>query len=354
MRELQFTVRYYKMSLIATPRQAPLEILDDLCSRFIINIPEEEREDPVRLCFQVELAYWFYLDFYCPENPMCPQCSMREFTQMIFHHVPSLREHLPDLDHILNRWKEYKMAVPTFGAILIDESLENVLLVQSYWAKATWGFPKGKVNEEEEPHICAAREVLEETGYDITPLLSKNEFIERQIHDHVTRLYIIAGVPMSTQFSPRTRKEIGSIEWFAIADLPASKRDQSPLSSLGLNVNAFFMVMPFVKKIRKWVFNNRHRLLQQQQPSEGMPSITDAEKLKQKEYFAGLYRNEVADILRQKGCSTPVLARNAAERSKNGVERSPRNQQCTVPLFSAPSWTNFTLDRSAFSNVFDF
>ncbi|KAH7956699.1 m7GpppN-mRNA hydrolase [Rhipicephalus sanguineus] len=328
------------------PRQAPLEILDDLCSRFIINIPEEERKDPIRLCFQVELAYWFYLDFYCPENPMYPQCSMREFTQMIFHHVPSLQEHLPNLDAILNEWKEYKMAVPTFGAIVIDESLEHVLLVQSYWARATWGFPKGKVNEDEEPHICAAREVLEETGYDITPLLSKNEFIERQIHDQVTRLYIIAGVPLNTQFSPRTRKEIRSIEWFAIADLPASKRDQSPLSALGLNANAFFMVMPFVKKIRKWIFNNRHRLLQQQQQSsDGMPSITDAEKLKQKEaqYFAGLYRNEVADILRQKECSGPMPARN-------GVERSPRKQRCVVPLFSAPSWTKFSLDWDSFSS----
>ncbi|KAK8773068.1 hypothetical protein V5799_012405 [Amblyomma americanum] len=116
---------------------------------------------------------------------------MKEFTQMIFQHVPSLREHLPKLDVIIESWKEYKMAVPTYGAILLDETLEHVLLVQSYWVRATWGFPKGKVNEGEEPHICAAREVLEETGYDITALLNKSEYIERQIHDQVTRLYII-------------------------------------------------------------------------------------------------------------------------------------------------------------------
>ena len=31
------------------------EVLDDLCSRFLLNVPEEEREDVIRLCFQGEL-----------------------------------------------------------------------------------------------------------------------------------------------------------------------------------------------------------------------------------------------------------------------------------------------------------
>ena len=31
----------------------PLSILDDLGSRFIINIPEEERKDIIRIMFQV-------------------------------------------------------------------------------------------------------------------------------------------------------------------------------------------------------------------------------------------------------------------------------------------------------------
>ena len=35
----------------------------------------------------------------------------------------------------------------------------QTLLVQGFWAKASWGFPKGKVNEGEEPCQCAIREV---------------------------------------------------------------------------------------------------------------------------------------------------------------------------------------------------
>jgi mRNA-decapping enzyme subunit 2 len=56
-------------------------------------------------------------------------------------------------------WRDYKQAVPTYGAIVLDEDLSNVLLVQGYYAKSSWGFPKGKVNEEEEPIHCACREV---------------------------------------------------------------------------------------------------------------------------------------------------------------------------------------------------
>lgn len=48
--------------------------------------------------------------------------------------------------------------VPTFGAILLDDTLSSILLVQSYMA-TSWGFPKGKINEEEDPVDCACREV---------------------------------------------------------------------------------------------------------------------------------------------------------------------------------------------------
>ena len=48
-------------------------------SRFLINIPDEDKDDPVKLCSHVELAYWFYLDLQRPEDPSLPACSMKEF-----------------------------------------------------------------------------------------------------------------------------------------------------------------------------------------------------------------------------------------------------------------------------------
>jgi hypothetical protein len=75
-------------------------------------------------------------------------------------HIPFLKPHSKNLESILEQWRDYKQAVPTYGAILLNEDLSQVLLVQSYWAKSSWGFPKGKVNEAEDPMHCAGREVL--------------------------------------------------------------------------------------------------------------------------------------------------------------------------------------------------
>ena len=38
---------------------------------------------------------------------------------------------------------------------MLNEELTHVVLAQSYWHKNSWGFPKGKVNEEEAAHRCA-------------------------------------------------------------------------------------------------------------------------------------------------------------------------------------------------------
>jgi mRNA-decapping enzyme subunit 2 len=55
---------FTKMTETVSQHSIPLEILDDLGSRFIINVPEEERKDLIRICFQIELAHWFYVDEY--------------------------------------------------------------------------------------------------------------------------------------------------------------------------------------------------------------------------------------------------------------------------------------------------
>lgn len=69
----------------------------------------------------------------------------------------------------------------------MDDSLEQILLVQGYWSKGSWGFPKGKINENEKPHKCAAREVQEETGFDCSHMINKKVFLERRVGDHDQR-----------------------------------------------------------------------------------------------------------------------------------------------------------------------
>ncbi|OXB79490.1 UNVERIFIED_CONTAM: hypothetical protein H355_013886 [Colinus virginianus] len=174
-------------------------------------------------------------------------------------HCPFLLPQGEDVQKVLDEWKEYKMGVPTYGAIILDETLENVLLVQGYLAKSGWGFPKGKVNKEEAPHDCAAREVFEETGFDIKDYICKEEYIELRINDQLARLYIIPGVPKNTKFNPKTRREIRNIEWFSIDKLPCHRNDMTPKSKLGLAPNKFFMAIPFIRPLREWISRRNGR-----------------------------------------------------------------------------------------------
>ncbi|XP_068943320.1 m7GpppN-mRNA hydrolase isoform X1 [Petaurus breviceps papuanus] len=233
--------------------EIPGSVLDDLCSRFILHIPSEERDNAIRVCFQIELAHWFYLDFYMQNTPGLPQCGIRDFAKAVFSHCPFLLPQGEDVQKVLDEWKEYKMGVPTYGAIILDETLENVLLVQGYLAKSGWGFPKGKVNKEEAPHDCAAREVFEETGFDIKDYICKDDYIELRINDQLARLYIIPGIPKDTKFNPKTRREIRNIDWFSIEKLPCHRNDMTPKSKLGLAPNKFFMAIPFIKPLRDWI-----------------------------------------------------------------------------------------------------
>ncbi len=141
----------------------PPAVLSDLCSRFIINVPEEERTDLIRIFFQIEIAHWFYLDFYCDSSfstisaSSCNQltrspnfsmmtttsispyndangssssndesndthvirqqqqlmkpCSIRTFAENIFRHCPFLMQHTNQVDDILSKWKVFKVGL---------------------------------------------------------------------------------------------------------------------------------------------------------------------------------------------------------------------------------------------------
>ena len=48
-------------------------------SRFVLNCPPEEYSSFDRIGFQLELAHWFYLDFYREEDLTLPNLPLKEF-----------------------------------------------------------------------------------------------------------------------------------------------------------------------------------------------------------------------------------------------------------------------------------
>jgi mRNA-decapping enzyme subunit 2 len=244
------------------------EGLDDLCVRFIINLPPEELESVERICFQVEEAQWFYEDFIRPLDPSLPSLTLRAFSLRIFQHCPLFSQW--DVQHSTTAFAEflaYKSRVPVRGAIMLNEAMDQVVLVKGWKKGANWSFPRGKINKDEDDLDCAVREVYEETGYDIKEAgLVKDDqemkYIEVNMREQNMRLYVFRGVPMDTHFEPKTRKEISKIEWYNLTDLPTakkSKHQEAASESLQMNANKFYMVAPFLVPLKKWIAQQRKR-----------------------------------------------------------------------------------------------
>ncbi|KAF5668459.1 mrna decapping complex subunit 2 [Fusarium heterosporum] len=239
--------------------------LDDLCVRFIINLPQEDLSSVARICFQVEEAQWFYEDFIRPLDPALPSMTLRTFCLRIFQHCPllanfSVENHTKAFEEFL----EYKTRVPVRGAIMLNKAMDSTVLVKGWKKGANWSFPRGKINKDEDDLDCAVREVYEETGLDLraaglVPTEQKPKYIEIAMREQHMRLYVFRDVPMDTVFEPKTRKEISKIEWYKLSDLPAFRRKNGSNNDAIAtpNANKFYMVAPFLVPLKKWVVSQK-------------------------------------------------------------------------------------------------
>ncbi|KAG6734485.1 hypothetical protein I3842_01G274500 [Carya illinoinensis] len=227
----------------------PQELLDDLCSRFVLNVPKEDLESFERILFLVEYAHWFYEDNSVEKNPSLKSFTLKEFTSLLFNSCDVLKPYVAHLDDIFKDFTSYKVRVPVTGAIILDETYERCLLVKG-WKGSSWSFPRGKKNKDEEDHACAIREVLEETGFDASKLLNKDEYIELIFGQQRVRLYIIAGVKDDTAFAPLTKKEISEIAWQRLDELQPANDD---VISRGISGLKLYMVAPFLTSLKSWV-----------------------------------------------------------------------------------------------------
>ena len=232
----------------------PLSVLDDLAVRFLVNLPEWEKTDLIRICFQIELAHWFFIDFIIPQHPEAGlvEGTISEFCAHMFNHVPFLRNFTQQVDTILENWICYKNSIPVTGAIMLNRARDKVLLVKGYGNKASWTFPKGKINEGEEEQNCAVREVLEETGYDISQLINKDVYLEKVVRFKTVRMFLVAGVEDEFNFQPRVRGEIKEIKWWNIDQLPHSISDKQTKQRLGVGIQQLYTTIPFVSELRLW------------------------------------------------------------------------------------------------------
>ncbi|KAF9453828.1 DCP2-domain-containing protein [Macrolepiota fuliginosa MF-IS2] len=218
------------------------EVMEDLSSRFILNLPDEELASLERICFQVEQAHWFYEDFIREQNPTFPSLPLKKFSAMLFHACPLLHQWSSDHENAFSLFMQYKTRVPVCGAIMLNDNWDKCVLVKGWKSSSGWGFPKGKINEDEPKHVCAIREVLEETGYNLAGKLKPEDVIELSIKEQRISLFVVPGVEEDFPFQTKTRKEISRIEWFRLSDLPTWKRNKQVPGK-------FYLISPFIGRL---------------------------------------------------------------------------------------------------------
>ena len=253
------------------------DALDDVHTRFILNLPESELRTADRMFVQIEQAWWYYEDFICDPRPhltYLPRYNhLRPFAKALFEYSTVL----PDTSQFNEMWKQYsiyKKQISNYGCILLSSDYQRIVLCQVYNGKS-YTLPSGKINEGEDGAAAAARETYEETGFDPSCLYGitatwreqsphqitwdrdfqhpKNKLVHQE--DDNTNgnsggggkrrtCYVIVGVPEDFPFTPICRKEVSKIEWFQL--------DQ--LSSIPT-----FSVVPFLKPLRKWIQKQQNK-----------------------------------------------------------------------------------------------
>lgn len=228
------------------------EAFEDLETRFILNLPDAELQTPERLFFQVEQAWWFYEDFVADKYGHLPHYKdMETFARKLFIESPILNEYIDKLDEWHKVFKDYMQRIPVYGAIMLNPEMTHVLMVTGYH-RNTWGFPKGKVNQDEPDLECAVREVYEEVGYAILPEnVSETDYLKHTNKTgKLTKLFIARHTPQDFDFHPRVRKEIGRIEWKELSKLPTCIKDRK--------VDAkYWNIFQFVEPLKKWILRHK-------------------------------------------------------------------------------------------------
>ena len=276
------------------------EALDDVHTRFILNLPSNELSSPDRIFFQLEQAWWFYDDFICDNSTEeLPRFKhMKPFSLKMFQFSPLLQPLLPQFNEMYAKFSEYKRSISTYGTILLNENATKIALCRN-WQGKSWTLPGGKVNQNESERDAAARETYEETGFDpycergvcaqwkerrengevveelsagendvgLVPFFEENQetasgklasdsLLPWQTLQDSNKLvstdkdtnkrrtcFVCRGVPENFPFEPVARKEVSEVKFYDLTSLPKHT----------------YAVLPFIGVLKKWIREDNKR-----------------------------------------------------------------------------------------------
>lgn len=108
------------------------QALLDCYGRFITLLPEALLRDHVHLYFQIQQAYWWYMDMWVDRySTQLPHLSFKDFGFLACCDCPLLRHYVPAGAHnkFMCSWRMYCRTIPLRGAIVLNGDLTKCLLV---------------------------------------------------------------------------------------------------------------------------------------------------------------------------------------------------------------------------------
>ena len=154
--------------------------------KFLLNLSKEELDDPCRLSYHAEKAFYYYLDIIVKSKETDWKKQRLDFFSHLQKHSPSFLKINPSL--LSEKLLESK---PVCGAIIFNKENSKVLVIK---VGDRFGFPKGKQNQGETLADCATREVEEETGINITSKLDSRIRIDFNNHEGKLFFFVARGV----------------------------------------------------------------------------------------------------------------------------------------------------------------
>ena len=107
--------------------------LQDVETRFLLNLPETELQQSDRLFFQIEQAWWYYEDFFADKYTILPHYkTLKSFAEMIFTHCPLLSKNSNNFIELFTDFGQYKNEIPVCGCILLSAEMTKMALICSW------------------------------------------------------------------------------------------------------------------------------------------------------------------------------------------------------------------------------
>lgn len=140
---------------------------------------------------------------------------------------------------VVDHWVVGGKPVMRAGTIILDYRQKKVLIIQSYGK--LWGLPKGHLENDENPKVCAIRETLEETG------IKLEEYQLRRIkslYNGTAIYYFVNGTGLVyNQDKIHNTEEITGISWMCIDCIYNYVQNKT------MNINSHLRyLLPFIAK----------------------------------------------------------------------------------------------------------